>query len=254
MNTTQKFFFVKLDNVRYGPKENFTKICQIKWNWIRSVKFEIVWIDFEVTFSVCCHTKILLPWQHDVTTSPLYTPHLLWVYRHDNPRAMLGEHSKRLWITSGGCHGNCNLGNCKFTQKEFWDFNGIQTHSLCVSAAVLYQLSYEDPCIGSRPICWVHLNPWKKWSIGYLNFVNCGNTSYFKWRFDCHAVLYENFTGTQCLEIQGARDMRFMKKLTQDFLLAQEQMCDVRGYWALLEHSFTQKTLGICQKTIMLLK
>ena len=55
-------------------------------------------------------------------------------------------------------------------------------------------------------------------------------------------------------EIQGARDMRFMKKLTQDFLLAQEQMCDVRGYWALLEHSFTQKTLGICQKTIMLLK
>ena len=85
--------------------------------------------------------------------------------------------------------GNCNLGNCKFTQKEFRDFNGIQTHSLCVSAAVLYQLSYEDPCIGSRPICWVHLNPWKEWSIGYLNFVNCGNTSYFKWRLDCHAVL-----------------------------------------------------------------
>ena len=90
------FHFLSLDNVRYGPKENFAKICQIKWNWIRSVKFEIVQIDFEVTFSVCCHTKILLPWQHDVTTCPLYTPHLLWVYRHDNPRAMLGEHSKRL--------------------------------------------------------------------------------------------------------------------------------------------------------------
>ena len=125
--------------------------------------------------------------------------------------------------------GNCNLGNCKFTQKEFWDFNGIQTHSLCVSAAVLYQLSYEDPCIGSRPICWVHLNPWKEWSIGYLNFVNCGNTSYFKWKFDCHAVLYEKFTGTQCLEIQGAQHMRFMEKLTQDFLLAQEQMYLVSG-------------------------
>ena len=36
----------------------------------------------------------------------------------------------------------------------------IRTHGLCVSAAVLYRLSYEDPCTGSRPICWVHLNPW----------------------------------------------------------------------------------------------
>ena len=35
-----------LVNDRYGPKENFAKICQIKWNWIRSVKFELVWIDF----------------------------------------------------------------------------------------------------------------------------------------------------------------------------------------------------------------
>ena len=25
-----------------------------------------------MTFSVCCHPKFLLPWQHDVTTSPLY--------------------------------------------------------------------------------------------------------------------------------------------------------------------------------------
>ena len=29
--------------------------------------------------------------------------------------------------------------------KTFRDFNGIQTHGLCVSAAVLYHLSYEDP-------------------------------------------------------------------------------------------------------------
>ena len=40
--------------------------------------------------------------------------------------------------------------------KTFQDFNGILTYGLCVSAAVLYQLSYEDPYIGSasRPICW----------------------------------------------------------------------------------------------------
>ena len=40
------FFFDNLDNDRYSPKENFAKIKQIKWNWIRSVKFKIVRIDF----------------------------------------------------------------------------------------------------------------------------------------------------------------------------------------------------------------
>ena len=29
--------FSKLTNDRYGPKEKCAKICQIKWNWIRSV-------------------------------------------------------------------------------------------------------------------------------------------------------------------------------------------------------------------------
>ena len=59
-----RFLFQNLDNDRYSPKENFTKICQIKWNWITSVKFEMslkVRIDFQVTLSVCCHQKILLP-------------------------------------------------------------------------------------------------------------------------------------------------------------------------------------------------
>ena len=27
------------------------------------------------------------------------------------------------------------------------------------------QLNYEDPYIRSRPICWVHLTPWKEWNI-----------------------------------------------------------------------------------------
>ena len=48
---------------------------------------------------------------------------------------------------------------------KFWDFNRVLGHGLYVSAAVLYQLSFEDPYIGSRPICWVHLNPWKEWNI-----------------------------------------------------------------------------------------
>ena len=48
VNTTQKLSlsFLNLDNHRYGPKENFAKIYQIKWNWIRSVKSEIVRINF----------------------------------------------------------------------------------------------------------------------------------------------------------------------------------------------------------------
>ena len=46
---------------------------QIKWNWIRSMKFETVRIYFLSEFSVCCHPKILLPWQRDVTTSSLYS-------------------------------------------------------------------------------------------------------------------------------------------------------------------------------------
>ena len=37
--------------------------------------------------------------------------------------------------------------------KKFQDFNRVLAYGLYVSAAVLYQLSYEDPYIGSRPIC-----------------------------------------------------------------------------------------------------
>ena len=42
-----RFLFLNLDNDRYGREENFAKICQIKWNWIRLVKFEIVRVDFK---------------------------------------------------------------------------------------------------------------------------------------------------------------------------------------------------------------
>ena len=38
-------------------------------------------------------------------------------------------------------------------KKQIRDFKGIRAHGLCVSTAVLCQLSYEDPCIGSRLIC-----------------------------------------------------------------------------------------------------
>ena len=46
-----------------------------------------------------------------------------------------------------------NLSNCKIARKKvFWGFNGIQTHGLCVRAAVLYQPELW------RPIHWEPAN------------------------------------------------------------------------------------------------
>ena len=53
------------------------------------------------------------------------------------------------------------------TPKKFRTSLGFD--SLCISAVVLYQLSYEDLDIGSRPICWIHLNP-RMEIIVYPNF------------------------------------------------------------------------------------
>ena len=73
----EKFLF-SFSKLRYGPvqfnPENFANIWQIKWNWIRSMKFDTLPIYFLSDFSVCCHPKIFLQWQRDVTTSPLYSP------------------------------------------------------------------------------------------------------------------------------------------------------------------------------------
>ena len=38
------------------------------------MKFETVRIYFLSDVLICCHPQILLPWQHDVTTCPLYVP------------------------------------------------------------------------------------------------------------------------------------------------------------------------------------
>ena len=51
--------------------------------------------------------------------------------------------------------GRATLSNSKFAPPPPTapKKTGIRTHDLCVSAAVLYQLIYEDQYIGSRPIC-----------------------------------------------------------------------------------------------------
>ena len=64
---------------------------------------------------------------------------------------------------------NRNLNNCENSPKKvFRGFKGIRTRGLCVSAAVLSQLSYEDPYTGGWPIYWIHqpmkgTKHWMKW-------------------------------------------------------------------------------------------
>ena len=61
--------------------------------------------------------------------------------------------------------GSCNL-RLQMNPKKQKTNSGLQrTHGLCVSAAVFDHLSYEDPYIWSRLICWVHLNLWKEWNM-----------------------------------------------------------------------------------------
>ena len=59
-NTTQKlsFPFCKLRYCPFDKPRNFANICQIKWNRIKSMKFETVQIYFLSDFSVCCHSEI----------------------------------------------------------------------------------------------------------------------------------------------------------------------------------------------------
>ena len=68
--------FLNLDNNRYSPKENFAKICQIKWNWLRPVKFEIVRIDFLVT--VIQNFATMATWRNDF--SPYYPGYQRFFY------------------------------------------------------------------------------------------------------------------------------------------------------------------------------
>ena len=67
------FLFQNLDTVvSDSTPEKFVNIWQIEWNWIRLMNFETVQIHF------CYHPEILLLWQRDVTTSPLYSMVMLW--------------------------------------------------------------------------------------------------------------------------------------------------------------------------------
>ena len=63
-------------------------------------------------------------------------------------------------------------------EKCFRGFNEIRTHGLSVSAAVLHQLSYEDPYVESRLIYWIHRTHERNDTYEY--YVNCGHTNEVK--------------------------------------------------------------------------
>ena len=60
----------------------------------------------------------------------------------------------------------------KLAWKNFGTSMGFEPMVSCISAAVLYQLCYEDAHIGSKPISWVQF-----WVNYYLNISNyhCDN-------------------------------------------------------------------------------
>ena len=41
---------------------------------------------------------------------------------------------------------------CKVAWKKIQDFNGVWTCDLAITCAMLYQLSYETPDVGSRSV------------------------------------------------------------------------------------------------------
>ena len=92
---------------------------------------------------------------------------------------------KWFWTAGIQMKWRCDRRNCQLkfkelqilARKKFQLFNGIRTYGLCVCAAVPYQLSYEDPHIGSRPISEglsSSLNPWQELHIEWKWFWTAG--------------------------------------------------------------------------------
>ena len=84
-------------------------------------------------------------------------------------------------------HGN---GNCNLTWKNSRTSTGLKPMASALVQQCSNQLSYQDLYIGSRPICWVHPNPWKEWNTEWW----CELRKYkFNWRHEWYLQLNLNF-------------------------------------------------------------
>ena len=73
---------------------------------------------------------------------------------------------------------NCNLSNCEVApQKSLQGFNRIRICGLCVRAAVLYKLSYEDPYTGSLSSTEANVSPCKQALHTIVDIVNTDTVS-----------------------------------------------------------------------------
>ena len=113
-------------------------------------------VDSFILESTC---RVLLAQVQRTEWNPIRSVIIRMINKIGRPRSMSPicynrEYDYRLMKRRYG-YGSCNrnLSNCKFKPgKNFQGFSRIRTNDLCVSAAVLYQLSYEDPYVGNRPI------------------------------------------------------------------------------------------------------
>ena len=77
-------------------------------------------------------------------------------------------------------------GNCNLTPKNSGTSTGLKPMASALVLQCSNQLSYEDLYIGSRSICWVHLNPWKEWNTEWW----CELRKYkFNWRHERYLSL-----------------------------------------------------------------
>ena len=84
-------------------------------------------------------------------------------------------------LNMGPSQLNRNLSKCEVARKKlFRGFNGIRTCGLCVRAAVLCQLSYEDPTLEAGRFI-EFINPWKEWNTKWnmMWTVTCWNHDIF---------------------------------------------------------------------------
>ena len=100
-------------------------------------------------------------------------------------------------------------------KKVFRGFNGIRTRGLCVQAALLHQLSYEDRTLEAGQFI-EFINPLKEWNTEWSD-VNCGNTNEMNMR---PSQLNRNLS-----DCEEAR-----KKVFRSFSAGRALQRDRRGY------------------------
>ena len=168
INTTQKFSFSKL---KYGrvlsdsTPENFANIWKIKWNRIRSMKFETTKNPFLSDDWVCCHPEILILWQRDVRTS------LYWKVTQNSPIIQFNTTATKYHVQSqNGPHTKISTKGYNSIASSVLFFSRRYEAYLASSASISLML-----CCFASSIAWSHWFSWTQQSIASFTFPVCRN-------------------------------------------------------------------------------